>query len=87
MTKSQTMRLSGILPPTFRAMILYCSHKVSFYFKIPPLSCICIKSDRLFSEQRQIFGERDGTQVEMILFAGFVYFIISFSASMLVELS
>ncbi|MCE1704425.1 amino acid ABC transporter permease, partial [Enterobacter hormaechei] len=30
-------------------------------------------------------GERDGTQVEMVLFAGFVYFVISFSASMLVN--
>ena len=30
-------------------------------------------------------GERDGTQVEMILFAGFVYFVISLSASLLVS--
>ncbi|MDO1871415.1 amino acid ABC transporter permease, partial [Escherichia coli] len=30
-------------------------------------------------------GERDGSQVEMILFAGFVYFVISLSSSLLVS--
>ena len=30
-------------------------------------------------------GERDGTQVEMVLFAGLVYFVISIAASLVVS--
>ncbi|MFW8236812.1 amino acid ABC transporter permease, partial [Klebsiella pneumoniae] len=30
-------------------------------------------------------GDRDGTLVEMVLFAGFIYFVISLSASLLVR--
>ncbi|GAA58061.1 glutamate/aspartate transport ATP-binding protein gltL [Clonorchis sinensis] len=37
-----------------------------------------------FFRTASTIGERDGTQVEMILFAGFVYFVISLSASLLV---
>ena len=38
-----------------------------------------------FFRTASTIGERDGTQVEMILFAGFVYFVISLSASLLVS--
>ncbi len=38
-----------------------------------------------FFRTASTIGERDGTQVEMILFAGFVYFVISLSASLLVK--
>ena len=38
-----------------------------------------------FFRTASTIGERDGTQVEMILFAGGVYFVISLSASLLVS--
>lgn len=38
-----------------------------------------------FFRTASTIGERDGTQVEMILFAGAVYFVISLSASLLVS--
>jgi glutamate/aspartate transport system permease protein len=38
-----------------------------------------------FFRTASTIGERDGTQVEMILFAGAVYFAISLSASLLVS--
>lgn len=38
-----------------------------------------------FFRTASTIGERDGTQVEMILFAGFVYFVISLAASALVS--
>jgi hypothetical protein len=38
-----------------------------------------------FFRTASTIGERDGTQVEMVLFAGLVYFVISLSASLLVS--
>ncbi len=38
-----------------------------------------------FFRTASTIGERDGTRVEMILFAGGVYFVISLSASLLVS--
>ena len=38
-----------------------------------------------FFRTASTIGERDGTCVEMILFAGGVYFVISLSASLLVS--
>ncbi len=48
MTKSQTMRLV-ILPQAFRAMDPFIAHtRYRFISRYLPLSCMCIKSDRLF---------------------------------------
>ena len=78
MTKSQTMRLV-ILPQAFRAMIpLLPCHKVMFYFKIPFHSLYVLSLTDFFRTAANI-GERDGTQVEMILLLVLFYFIISFS--------
>ncbi|EOW0743708.1 TPA: glutamate/aspartate ABC transporter permease GltK [Proteus mirabilis] len=82
MTKSQTMRLV-ILPQAFRAMIPLLLTQGIVLFQDTSLVYVLSLTD--FFRTAANIGERDGTQVEMILFAGFVYFIISFSASMLVN--
>ena len=46
---------------------------------------LIVLSQADFFRTASTIGERDGTQVEMILFAGFVYFVISLSASLLVS--
>lgn len=82
MTKAQTMRLV-ILPQAFRAMIPLLLTQGIVLFQDTSLVYVISLAD--FFRTASTIGERDGTQVEMILFAGAVYFIISLSASLLVS--
>ncbi|EOE4444384.1 glutamate/aspartate ABC transporter permease GltK [Providencia stuartii] len=82
MTHMQTMRLV-ILPQAFKAMIPLLLTQGIVLFQDSSLVYVLSLTD--FFRTATNIGERYGTQVEMILFAGFVYFIISFGASMLVN--
>ncbi|MEY0338186.1 glutamate/aspartate ABC transporter permease GltK [Providencia stuartii] len=82
MTHMQTMRLV-ILPQAFKAMIPLLLTQGIVLFQDSSLVYVLSLTD--FFRTATNIGERDGTQVEMILFAGFVYFIISFGASILVN--
>ncbi|ELX8380845.1 glutamate/aspartate ABC transporter permease GltK [Providencia vermicola] len=82
MTNMQTMRLV-ILPQAFKAMIPLLLTQGIVLFQDSSLVYVLSLTD--FFRTATNIGERDGTQVEMILFAGLVYFIISFGASMLVN--
>ncbi|OTA18099.1 amino acid ABC transporter, permease protein PEB1 [Xenorhabdus vietnamensis] len=82
MTHMQSMRLV-ILPQAFRAMIPLLLTQGIVLFQDTSLVYVLSLAD--FFRTATNIGERDGTQVEMVLFAGFVYFVISFSASMLVN--
>lgn len=81
MTHGQTMRLV-ILPQAFRAMVPLLLTQGIVLFQDTSLVYVLSLAD--FFRTASTIGERDGTQVEMILFAGLVYFIISLSASLLV---
>ncbi len=52
---------------------------------VPDTSLVYVLSLADFFRTASTIGERDGTQVEMVLFAGGVYFVISLSASLLVS--
>lgn len=82
MTKMQTMRLV-ILPQAFRAMIPLLLTQGIVLFQDTSLVYVLSLTD--FFRTASNIGERDGTQIEMVLFAGAVYFVISFAASMLVN--
>ncbi|MGG4607708.1 glutamate/aspartate ABC transporter permease GltK [Providencia sp. Me31A] len=82
MTHMQTMRLI-ILPQAFKAMIPLLLTQGIVLFQDSSLVYVLSLTD--FFRTATNIGERDGTQVEMVLFAGLVYFIISFGASMLVN--
>ncbi|QDX30680.1 glutamate/aspartate ABC transporter permease GltK [Dickeya poaceiphila] len=82
MTHWQSMQLV-ILPQAFRAMIPLLLTQGIVLFQDTSLVYVLSLAD--FFRTASTIGERDGTQVEMILFAGFVYFVISLSASMLVN--
>ncbi|MBS0848622.1 glutamate/aspartate ABC transporter permease GltK [Citrobacter sp. JGM124] len=82
MTKAQSMRLV-ILPQAFRAMVPLLLTQGIVLFQDTSLVYVISLAD--FFRTASTIGERDGTQVEMILFAGFVYFVISLSASLLVS--
>ncbi|GAA0325516.1 glutamate/aspartate ABC transporter permease GltK [Morganella psychrotolerans] len=82
MTKMQTMRLV-VLPQAFRAMIPLLLTQGIVLFQDTSLVYVLSLTD--FFRTASNIGERDGTQIEMVLFAGAVYFIISFAASMLVN--
>lgn len=82
MTQSQAMRLV-ILPQAFRAMVPLLLTQGIVLFQDTSLVYVLSLAD--FFRTATTIGERDGTQVEMVLFAGLVYFVISFSASMLVN--
>ncbi|EPJ1396217.1 TPA: glutamate/aspartate ABC transporter permease GltK [Yersinia enterocolitica] len=82
MTQSQSMRLV-ILPQAFRAMVPLLLTQGIVLFQDTSLVYVLSLAD--FFRTATTIGERDGTQVEMVLFAGLVYFVISFSASMLVN--
>ncbi|MFD1801696.1 glutamate/aspartate ABC transporter permease GltK [Mixta tenebrionis] len=82
MTPFQTMRLI-ILPQAFRAMVPLLLTQGIVLFQDTSLVYVLSLAD--FFRTASTIGERDGTQVEMILFAGLVYFIISISASTLVS--
>ena len=82
MTHGQSMRLV-ILPQAFRAMVPLLLTQGIVLFQDTSLVYVLSLAD--FFRTATTIGERDGTQVEMVLFAGLVYFVISFSASMLVN--
>lgn len=81
MTHWQSMRLV-ILPQAFRAMVplLLTGDR-----PVRDTSLVYVLSLADFFRTASTIGERDGTRVEMILFAGGVYFVISLSASLLVS--
>lgn len=82
MTHWQSMKLI-ILPQAFRAMVPLLLTQGIVLFQDTSLVYVLSLAD--FFRTASTIGERDGTQVEMILFAGFVYFVISLSASLLVS--
>lgn len=82
MTQMQTMRLV-VLPQAFKAMVPLLLTQGIVLFQDSSLVYVLSLTD--FFRTATNIGERDGTQVEMVLFAGLVYFIISFGASMLVN--
>lgn len=82
MTKMQTMRLV-VLPQAFCAMIPLLLTQGIVLFQDTSLVYVLSLTD--FFRTASNIGERDGTQIEMVLFAGAVYFVISFGASMLVN--
>nr|WP_113864668.1 glutamate/aspartate ABC transporter permease GltK [Brenneria salicis]NMN92238.1 L-glutamate ABC transporter membrane protein /L-aspartate ABC transporter membrane protein [Brenneria salicis ATCC 15712 = DSM 30166]RBP67574.1 L-glutamate ABC transporter membrane protein /L-aspartate ABC transporter membrane protein [Brenneria salicis ATCC 15712 = DSM 30166]RLM32439.1 amino acid ABC transporter permease [Brenneria salicis ATCC 15712 = DSM 30166] len=82
MTHWQSMQLV-ILPQAFRAMVPLLLTQGIVLFQDTSLVYVLSLAD--FFRTASTIGERDGTQVEMILFAGLIYFIFSISASMLVS--
>ncbi|HID5264259.1 glutamate/aspartate ABC transporter permease GltK [Enterobacter hormaechei] len=82
MTHWQSMKLI-ILPQAFRAMVPLLLTQGIVLFQDTSLVYVLSLAD--FFRTASTIGERDGTQVEMILFAGGVYFVISLSASLLVS--
>ena len=82
MTSGQTMLLI-VLPQAFRRMIPLLLTQAIILFQDTSLVYV-IGLDEFFGRAYNT-GNRDGTLVEMLLFAGAVYFAISFAASMLVR--
>jgi glutamate/aspartate transport system permease protein len=82
MTRRLTMRLI-VLPQAFRRMIPLLLTQAIILFQDTSLVYV-IGLDEFFGRAYNT-GNRDGTIVEMLLFAGAVYFVISFGASMLVR--
>ncbi|MBF6990672.1 MULTISPECIES: glutamate/aspartate ABC transporter permease GltK [Cupriavidus] len=82
MTYGQSMRLV-ILPQAFRNMVPLLLTQGIILFQDTSLVYVSALAD--FFGQAYGIGERDGRIVELLLFAGLVYFIICFSASLLVK--
>ena len=82
MTYGQSMRLV-ILPQAFRNMVPLLLTPGIILFQDTSLVYVSALAD--FFGQAYGIGERDGRIVEMLLFAGVVYFLICFSASLLVK--
>lgn len=82
MTHWQSMQLI-ILPQAFRAMVPLLLTQGIVLFQDTSLVYVLSLAD--FFRTASSIGERDGTQVEMVLFAGLVYFVISLSASTLMN--
>lgn len=82
MTHWQSMKLV-ILPQAFRAMVPLLLTQGIVLFQDTSLVYVLSLAD--FFRTATTIGERDGTQVEMVLFAGFIYFLVSIAASMLVS--
>ncbi|HSZ27850.1 MAG TPA: glutamate/aspartate ABC transporter permease GltK [Chthoniobacterales bacterium] len=82
MTSGQTMLLI-VLPQAFRRMIPLLLTQAIILFQDTSLVYVIGLTE--FFGVAYNTGNRDGTLVEMLLFAGAVYFVISFSASMLVR--
>ncbi|GKX54211.1 glutamate/aspartate transporter permease GltK [Leminorella grimontii] len=81
MTPWQSMRLV-ILPQAFRAMTPLLLTQGIILFQDTSLVYIIGVAD--FFRSASNIGKNSGTEIEMVLFAGFVYFVICLSASMLV---
>jgi len=82
MSYGQSMRLV-ILPQAFRNMIPLLLTQGIVLFQDTSLVYVSALAD--FFGQAYGIGERDGRIVELLLFAGAVYFVICFSASLLVR--
>ncbi len=82
MSRGLTMRLI-VLPQAFRRMIPLLLTQAIILFQDTSLVYV-IGLDEFFGRAYNT-GNRDGTLVEMLLFAGAIYFVISFGASMLVR--
>ncbi|MBV9491449.1 MAG: ABC transporter permease subunit [Verrucomicrobia bacterium] len=82
MSPGQTMRLI-ILPQAFRRMIPLLLTQAIILFQDTSLVYV-IGLSEFFGVAYRI-GDRDGTLVELLLFAGAVYFILCFTASMCVR--
>jgi len=83
MTRGQMMRLI-ILPQALRNMLPLLLTQSIGLFQDTALVYVSAISD--FFGRAYGIGERDGHIVEMLLFAGAVYFVICFSASTLVKI-
>ncbi|MEJ2117996.1 MAG: glutamate/aspartate ABC transporter permease GltK [Alphaproteobacteria bacterium] len=81
-TRWQTMRLI-VLPQAFRNMVPLLLTQAIILFQDTSLVYVIGLSD--FFGTAQKIGDRDGTLVEMLLFAGAVYFVICFSVSLIVK--
>ncbi|QRM20654.1 glutamate/aspartate ABC transporter permease GltK [Dechloromonas sp. TW-R-39-2] len=82
MTYSQAMRLV-ILPQAFRNMVPLLLTQGIILFQDTSLVYVSALAD-FFGAAYKV-GDRDGRLVEMLLFAGLIYFVICFSASQLVK--
>ncbi|HEY8888292.1 MAG TPA: glutamate/aspartate ABC transporter permease GltK [Gallionella sp.] len=82
MSSAQAMRLV-ILPQAFRNMVPLLLTQGIILFQDTSLVYVSSLAD-FFGVSYQV-GSRDGRLVELLLFAGAGYFIISFSASLLVK--
>jgi glutamate/aspartate transport system permease protein len=82
MTSGETMRLI-ILPQAFRRMIPLLLTQAIILFQDTSLVYVMGLAD--FFGVAYNTGNRDGTLVELILFAGFVYLVICFAASTVVR--
>lgn len=82
MTYSQSMRLV-VLPQAFRNMVPLLLTQAIILFQDTSLVYVSALAD-FFGAAYKV-GDRDGRLVEMLLFAGAVYFVICFSASQLVK--
>ena len=82
LTNGQTMRLI-ILPQAFRNMMPLLLTQAIILFQDTSLVYVIGLSD-FFGTAYKV-GDRDGRLVELLLFAGAVYFVICFSVSQLVK--
>ncbi|MCE1186461.1 MAG: glutamate/aspartate ABC transporter permease GltK [Rhodocyclales bacterium] len=82
MTYGQTMRLV-VLPQAFRNMIPLLLTQAIVLFQDTSLVYVSALAD-FFGAAYKV-GDRDGRLVELLLFAGAVYFVLCFSASQLVR--
>jgi len=82
MTYAQAMRLI-VLPQAFRAMVPLLLTQGIVLFQDTSLVYVISLAD--FFRTATNIGDRDGTNVEMVLFAGAVYFVICVIASSLVK--
>ena len=82
MTQGQTMRLI-LLPQAFRNMTPLLLTQAIILFQDTSLVYVIGLSD-FFGAAYKV-GDRDGRLVELLLFAGLIYFVICFSASQLVK--
>ncbi|PKO94528.1 MAG: amino acid ABC transporter permease [Betaproteobacteria bacterium HGW-Betaproteobacteria-10] len=82
MTYLQAMRLV-VLPQAFRNMVPLLLTQAIILFQDTSLVYVSALAD-FFGAAYKV-GDRDGRLVEMLLFAGAVYFVLCFAASMLVK--
>jgi glutamate/aspartate transport system permease protein len=82
MTYNQAMRLV-VLPQAFRNMVPLLLTQAIILFQDTSLVYVSALAD-FFGAAYKV-GDRDGRLVELLLFAGLVYFVICFAASSLVK--